>query len=1184
MPVDTNTWRERTGLFNFYIKLKYSSPFSHVFRNSQLCFSSLLILMLITFVLYSELLVFHNIHFFLFDKTTSFANMLTFFVCDFKCLLILLSGDIELNPGPKRYSNLKVCHYNLNSLPSHSFAKVSSLQAYNAIHKFDIICLSETFLDSSISLSDPALYLDGYKIIRADHPMNIKRGGVCIYYKETLPLNVINISQLQESLVVEILYENKKCYLVTLYRSPSQNENEFDEFLKNFEMLLDDIYNLSPYFVILLGDFNAKLKKWNFDDIDTQEGTRIDAVTSSFALSQIISGPTHITANSASCIDLIFTSHPDYIINSGIHSSIHPNCHHQIIYAEINFKISFPPPYERLIWHYKRADSESIRRSLDNFNWEGSFANKSIDNQVEIFNSTILNIMSNYIPNEVITINDRDPPWITSKIKDKFTYKNYLLKRYLNNGKNLYDWNKVELARSDIITSINESKMRHYERLNCKLSNPNTTPKVYWSILKSLYCDKKIPVIPPLFYNNSFVTDFREKADLFNKFFANQCSLIVNASTLPDQIPLATNNFLENIIFSEDDILQSIRHLDANKSHGFDGISIRMLKLCDSSIVKPLSIIFHNCINKGHFPLVWKKGNITPIYKKNEKNLIENYRPISILPICGKLLERIIFNALYNFLENNNVLNVNQSGFRSGDSCTNQLLSITHQIFLSFNANPSQEVRGVFLDISKAFDKVWHDGLLFKLNQNGIRGKMLKIIASFLDNRYQRVVLNGQSSSWLNVKAGVPQGSILGPLLFLIYINDISNNLESDVKLFADDTSLFSTVFDPNISATTLNNDLAKINLWAYQWKMSFNPTVSKQAHEVIFSRKRNKVIHPNLTFNNINVKRVDSHKHLGLVLDDKLSFKDHLKTTIEKASKGINVLRKLRSHIPRSSLITIYKSFIRPLFDYADIIYDQPNNSSFIDQVESIQYNAALAITGAIRGSSRDKLYNELGIESLFSRRWFRKLCVFYKIFHEKSPKYLYNLIPEHNQFFNFRNRIQIPNIFCRTDFFRNSFLPSVIVEWNKLDTLLTSSETISIFRSSLLKQIRPTAKSTFNVSDNLGIQYLTRLRLGLSHLREHKFRHHFNDTLNPLCPCNLEVESVSHFFLHCHFFNNERLILMNGILNVDPDVNLLDDISISNLLLYGSNRLSNENNKKILEISVNYILLSKRFEGPLF
>ena len=949
-------------------------------------------------------------------------------------------------------------------------------------------------------------------------------------------------------------------------------------------MLLDNLYNLNPYFVILLGDFNAKLKKWKLDDNDTNEGTKIDAVTTSFGLSQIISGPTHILANSTSCIDLIFTNHPDLIINSGIHPSLHPNCHHQIVYAEIDFKIHFPPPYTRQIWHYKRADFKGLRRCIDSFNWEHIFSNINIDKQVETFNSTFLNIVSNYIPNEVITIDDKDPPWITSEIKDKFTYKKILFEQYINNGRSLYDWNKVETARNEIINAITNSKMRHYERLNSKLSSPNTAPKVYWSILKSLYCDKKIPVIPPLFQNNNFITSFSEKANLFNIFFANQCSLLNNASTLPEQVRSTTHNFLENIAFSDDDILQLIRQLDPNKSHGFDGISIRMLKLCDSSIVKPLSIIFNNSINHGHFPLAWKMGNITPIHKKNEKNLIENYRPISILPICGKLLERIIFNNLYSFFEENNVLNVNQSGFRSGDSCTNQLLSITHQIFLSFNANPSQEVRGVFLDISKAFDKVWHDGLIFKLKHNGIRGNMLRILVSFLKDRYQRVVLNGQSSNWTNIRAGVPQGSILGPLLFLIYINDISDNLESDVKLFADDTSLFSAVFDPNISAMTLNNDLAKINLWAYQWKMSFNPTVLKQAHEVIFSRKRNKIFHPSLTFNNLNVERVGSQKHLGLILDEKLSFKDHVNATIEKVSKGTHILRKLRSHIPRSSLITIYKSFIRPNLDYADIIYDQAYNNSFTNQIESIQYNAALAITGAIRGSSREKLYSEIGIESLHSRRWFRKLCLFYKIFHDKLPKYLYDLIPKHNQLFNLRNRNQIPNIFCRTEFFRNSFFPSVILEWNKLNAQLTNTESLSFFRSSLLKLIRPPAMSTFNISNHIGIQYLTRLRLGLSHLREHKFRHNFNDTLNPLCPCNLEVESVSHFFLRCHFFDNERLVLMNGILNLDPDIHLLDDISVSNLLLYGSNRFSNESNKQILELSINYILLTKRFEGPLF
>ena len=224
------------------------------------------------------------------------------------------------------------------------------------------------------------------------------------------------------------------------------------------------------------------------------------------------------------------------------------------------------------------------------------------------------------------------------------------------------------------------------------------------------------------------------------------------------------------------------------------------------------------------------------------------------------------------------------------------------------------------------------------------------MIESFLSNRYQRVVLNGQTSNWEIISAGVPQGSILGPLLFLIYINDISDNLESNVKLFADDTSIFSVVHHPNSTATMLNNDLLKIQQWAYQWKMSFNPDQTKQAQEVIFSRKNIKSYHPNLVFNQTNVQRTSSQKHLGVILDEKLDFKQHVKALIDKASKGISVIRKLRHQIPRHSLVTLYKSFIRSILEYADVIYDQPSNISFSDKIESIQYNAALAITSRVR------------------------------------------------------------------------------------------------------------------------------------------------------------------------------------------------------------------------------------------
>ena len=399
-------------------------------------------------------------------------------------------------------------------------------------------------------------------------------------------------------------------------------------------------------------------------------------------------------------------------------------------------------------------------------------------------------------------------------------------------------------------------------------------------------------------------------------------------------------------------------------------------------------------------------------------------------------------------------------------------------------------------------------------------------------------MLNGQSFSWTKIKAGVPQGSILGPLLFIIYINDISKELESNVKLFADDTSIFSIISDSNLSARILNNDLTKIQQWAFQWKMSFNPDLSKQAQEVIFSKKYNKQNHPDLYFNQTKVKTVSAQKHLGLILDEKLNFNLHLKTISDKITKSIGILRKLRFYIPRHSLVTTYKSFIRSQLEYADVVYDQPSNQSFCDKLETIQYNAALAITGAVRGTSKEKLYQELGLEYLSSRRWFKRLCLLHKILKTKSPVYLLNLIPNPRHSLNIRNRHVIPQIFCRTVSFANSFFPNSISEWNKLDIQITQIDSHSSFRKAIIKSIRPIPNSLFDACDPLGVQLLTRLRVGLSHLREHKFRHGFNDVVNPFCPCNNEIESVSHYYLRCHNNSIQRLDLMNELSNLDPRI----------------------------------------------
>ena len=313
---------------------------------------------------------------------------------------------------------------------------------------------------------------------------------------------------------------------------------------------------------------------------------------------------------------------------------------------------------------------------------------------------------------------------------------------------------------------------------------------------------------------------------------------IITSSVLPPLNSL-TDKKIDHIPIQCGEILSLIRNLNPNKATGSDGISGQMLLLCDNSVVLPLKIIFQNILISAIYPDMWKLANVIPIFKKGDKQLIKNYRPISLLPICGKMFEKIIFNNLYNYLNGNNLITKNQSGFRPGDSTTNQLLYLVNEIHKAFDDPKCLEIRAVFLDISKAFDKVWHDGLLFKLNQNGISGSLLKLFEDYLHERKQRVVLNGFYSDYSPIESGVPQGSVLGPLLFLVYINDLERNIKSNVKFFADDTMLFSLVKDPVTSANDLNHDLDMIYQWAHQWKMEFNPDPTKQATEILFSCKK---------------------------------------------------------------------------------------------------------------------------------------------------------------------------------------------------------------------------------------------------------------------------------------------------------------------------------------------------------
>ena len=650
------------------------------------------------------------------------------------------------------------------------------------------------------------------------------------------------------------------------------------------------------------------------------------------------------------------------------------------------------------------------------------------------------------------------------------------------------------------------------------------------------------------------------KANVFNKFFAEQCTPLHNNISLPVKQIFLTQSNLVSLDFDEDELLKIIRALNIHKAHGHDDIPIRMIKICEKSLIKPLMLILKKSIRSSCYPDIWKKSNIIPAHKKNDKRLVNNYRPISLLPTFGKNFEKIIFNRIYNHLLKENILNPNQSGFRPSDSCINQLLAITHEIFKAFDCNPPLEVKSM-----------------------GISGELLNLLENYLSDRYQRVALNGQTSSWTPVLAGVPQGSILGPLLFLIYINDLPNDLKSNAKLFADDTSLFTVVNDKSDSTNIPNNDLIAISRWTFNWKMIFNPDPKKPAQEVLFSRKKQAQIHPTINLNNVEVERSPFQKHLGVILDEKLNFKQHVDNAISKINKGIVVIKKLRYSLPRNSLITIYKVFLRPLIDYGDIIYDQPHNESFCEKTEAVQYKAALAITGAIQATSRHKIYQELGFESLKSRRWYKRLTCMFKIMRNEAPDYLINLVPKCEYAINTRN-CHIPMYHCRTDCFKYSFFPSALRDWFKLDESIRNSESTSIFKNKLLSFIRPVQSSIYNIFDQIGIKLLTRLRLEFSHLNEHRFRHNFENRLNPLCSCSLETEDTLHYLLHCHHFSMYREDLMNSVKSVYNNFESLSDNAKKDVFLYGDPFLYQNKNKLILEATINYIKISERFSESLF
>ena len=951
---------------------------------------------------------------------------------------------------------------------------------------------------------------------------------------------------------IELRTHNNKLLLCTVYRPPNAGNNFWNLFQESVAMAKESDIS----YLVITGDLNA--------DPDSPCGQVFANFLAANHLVAHIEEPTRVTNNSAKILDQFVSNIPDFVRNIQIQAPVSSN-DHCTIGLGLSFRVKRKKTYSRIIWDFKHANWIKHREALDRADFASCVTADDIDTCSEELTTIILDAAKASIPNKLIVVRPSDKPWYNERLRTMCRTKNRLHQKAKRTTLT-DDWARYRESRNDYFQEIKSAKSDFENNKYASLiADGQRNSKKWWHILKSLLGQTNDSDFPPLHAGNQIITDNKEKATAFNDFFTSAAQLDDTNAQLPEY-HADKEVSLEDITVSNQDVLDQIEALDTTKAYGPDGLSPIFLKEGKLAIAPVLTKLFNLSIKKGMVPQIWKQANVLPIFKKGKRELLNNYRPVSLLSCNAKLLEKVIFKYVFNFFRDNFLITIWQSGFLPGRSTITQLTELYHTFCKA--VAEGKEIRIVFLDISKAFDRVWHKGLLHKLQNFGIKGKLLAWFTNYLKDRRQRVVIGGQASDWTYLKSGVPQGAVLGPLLFLVFIDDIVYIVtHCKIRLFADDTCLFVEVDNREETALQINEDLERISKWANDWLITFSPPKTKS---LIISNKSNVHLHPDLRLEGHVIDRVNHHKHLGITLSHNLRWNCHIEDIVTKALRKLDLMRGLKFKLDRKSLETVYISFIRPCIEYGDVLWAGTYDSDLC-KVDSIQVEAMRIVTGATARSNINNLYEETGWPTLSERRLFHVHKLMYKMVNELAPSYLSDLLPDtvgQRVTYGLRNEAELRMPFTRTESFRRSFIPFGIRVWKNLTDEVKNLPTLEAFSAATKPKTQE--RRLFEAGRRLPALHHARIRIGCSKLNAHLCLN-LHVIQNPSCHCGYEVEDPMHFFLHCPLYNNERN-RMNAVIINKTEVTLEH-------ILYGNPDLDFKDNLTIFDVVHTFILETKRF-----